>query len=137
MTTDDEEVILRRPRHPRSASRAWQALRKSLAGWGASGIEDAAPVVLSELLTNDLRHAHGTRGRDVETRFARLGSGAAQIGVHDAASELPVMRPYDPCAESGRGLPLVAALAEEWGTTARNGPGKRGWAELRTPSPPP
>ncbi|MGA4840017.1 ATP-binding protein [Streptomyces sp. G45] len=115
-------------------SRARQELRKRLADWGAVGIEDAALVVLSELLTNAVRHAHGTPGREVETRFRRLEGGTVRIEVHDAASELPVVRAAcDPCAEGGRGLPLVAALAERWGAGARNGPGKQVWAELNAP----
>ncbi|MEU2564035.1 ATP-binding protein [Streptomyces longispororuber] len=133
VTTDEGEVIARWPRHPRSVSKARQELRKYLADWGSADIEDAALVVLSELLTNAVRHAHGTHGRVIETRFVRLPAGALRLEVHDACVALPVVRAPEPCAEGGRGLPLVAALAERWGVAARNGPGKRVWAELRAP----
>ncbi|MVO83540.1 ATP-binding protein [Streptomyces sp. p1417] len=146
MTTDEGEVILRWPRHPRSVSRARQELRKNLADWGAADLEDAALVVLSELLTNAVRHARASHGREIETRFRRLesdrsggsdgsgGSCVVRIEVHDSDAELPVVRPYGPCADGGRGLPIVAALAERWGVTPRNGPGKQVWAELRAPT---
>ncbi|MFE0351313.1 ATP-binding protein [Streptomyces griseoluteus] len=40
----------------------------------------------------------------------------------------------DPDAESGRGLLLVTALADEWGVTdRRHGPGKTVWAAVKVP----
>lgn len=43
--------------------------------------------------------------------------------------------PTDPDAVSGRGLLLVAALADAWGVTDRcSGPGKTVWAVLNTAS---
>ncbi|MGW4109152.1 ATP-binding protein, partial [Streptomyces sp. NPDC004976] len=46
-----------------------------------------------------------------------------------------VASPADPDAESGRGLLLVTALADDWGVTdRRGGPGKTVWAVVR-PAP--
>jgi hypothetical protein len=53
--------------------------------------------------------------------------------VTDANSVLPTPRVAAPDDESGRGLALVAALAEEWGSEARTGNaiGKTTWFRLR------
>ncbi|MPY63287.1 ATP-binding protein, partial [Streptomyces spongiae] len=43
--------------------------------------------------------------------------------------------PPDSASESGRGLHLVAALADDWGVTPRpTAPGKTVWAELCAPT---
>ncbi|MFF9036387.1 SpoIIE family protein phosphatase [Streptomyces sp. NPDC014892] len=102
-------------------------------------VEDAL-VVVSELVTNAVVHA----GTDVEL-LCRLGrDDPASAGwllvevsdhhpsraVRDEGAERPylVERPYG-AAEYGRGLRLVAALAEAWGITYRTGV-KTVWARL-------
>lgn len=65
-------------------------------------------------------------GRDAELRFRREDCGRVRIEVSDARGErLPEARDAGSGEDGGRGLLLVAALAEEWGTTPRPGaPGK-------------
>lgn len=109
----------------------WE-LRKALARWGLARLEEAAVLVLSELLTNAGRHARVSPGREIETRYLRT-AGTLRIEVHDAASERPEKR--EPGSEEcgGRGLVLVEALADRWGVEDRHGPGKAVWAELSLP----
>ncbi|MER5470443.1 ATP-binding protein [Streptomyces sp. NPDC002685] len=47
---------------------------------------------------------------------------------------LPRARATDPGAERGRGLLLVAALADRWGVTPGPAPRKTVWAELAIPT---
>ncbi|WP_323188273.1 ATP-binding protein [Streptomyces sp. NBC_00249] len=104
-------------------------LRKALAGWGLSALEDDALVVASELVTNAVRHAAAPRDREIETRYVRLVNGV-RVEVHDVNSARPVMGAADRDGDGGRGLYLVAALADRWDVGGRVGPGKRVWAEL-------
>ena len=87
-----------------------------------------ALVVVSELATNAVMHARS--GFEVS-----LSSSAhvLRIVVRDASSTLPVRRTPDRAAEGGRGLTLIAAMAERWGTEITDS-GKVVWAELRAGS---
>ncbi|MFJ8233115.1 ATP-binding protein [Streptomyces sp. NPDC094448] len=118
-------------RHPRSVGRARLGLRKALAGWGLSAIEDLAALVLSELVTNAVRYG-AAAGRQIETRCART-PGGLRIEVHDTGDGRPSLRMPAPDADGGRGLWLVAELADRWGVENRVGPGKYVWAELFVP----
>lgn len=103
-------------------------LLRHLTAWDLTHLADSAELVLSELLTNSVRHARVPGGRLIETRYERL-TGGVRIEVHDANEDKPERR--DPSAEdvSGRGLTLVDALtAGQWGVSARVGVGKLVWA---------
>lgn len=92
-------------------------------------LADDAGLVVSELVTNSVRHARAPRGHVILTRFACLG-GAVRIEVHDANAGEPEMRSASPTEESGRGLALVDLVtAGRWGVSERKGPGKMVWAE--------
>ncbi|MGV9313274.1 ATP-binding protein [Streptomyces sp. NPDC003691] len=124
--------VARWSRHPRSVGRARLGLRKALAGWGLSEIEYSAAVVLSELVTNAVRHG-GAPGRQIETRCVRTTTGGLRIEVHDTGDGSPAPARPGPDAGGGRGLWLVAELADRWGVESRVGPGKYVWAELSVP----
>ncbi|WEH35487.1 ATP-binding protein [Streptomyces sp. AM 4-1-1] len=92
--------------------------------WGLGRLVGTAELVLSELLTNSLRHARIPRYRLIETRFERL-AGGVRIEVHDADGTLPTMRASAGDAESGRGPALVDAVtAGRWGACERESGGK-------------
>ncbi|MER6994401.1 ATP-binding protein [Streptomyces sp. NPDC000410] len=129
----NQAVVCRWARGPRCVGRARKELRKTLEGWGLGTLEDAALVVLSELLTNAVRHACVPKGRQIETRYVRV-PGGLRIEVHDAAEERPLMAVPGMDASGGWGLPLVDALADRWAVADRVGPGKMVWAELDTAS---
>ena len=128
-THQDDAVVSRRSRHPRCVGLAREELRKALARWGLSRVEDAAVLVLSELLTNAGRHARVSPGREIETRYVRM-TDCLRIEVHDASAERPEKRQPGAGECGGRGLVLVEALADRWGVEDRHGPGKAVWAEL-------
>jgi len=97
------------------------------AAWGLGDLAEDAALVVSELVANAVRHARkGTLRVVVE----RPGADLVRIGVVDFSREHPVPRAHGPEDESGRGLVLVAHLAEDWGTDPLPW-GKRVWAELR------
>ncbi|WP_405592864.1 ATP-binding protein [Streptomyces sp. NBC_01190] len=115
-------------RSPRCVSLARRELRQVLAEWDLTGLTDAAELVVSELLTNAVRHVRAPQDRLVETRYERL-AGGVRIEVHDADETRPVVREASMDAESGRGLALVDALTGGcWGVSGREGVGKLVWA---------
>ncbi|MCH0539091.1 ATP-binding protein [Streptomyces sp. MUM 203J] len=127
-TPQVDQVVRRWSRGPRCVGRARAELSSTLADWNLVTISDSALLVLSELLTNAVRHAR-VRGREIETRFVRLAQGV-RIEVHDASSVCPVRVAPSEDLFSGRGLLIVDALSGRWGVSDRRGPGKAVWAEL-------
>ncbi|MFF4750623.1 ATP-binding protein [Streptomyces sp. NPDC002514] len=90
-------------------------IRKALADWGITGdIADAVALSANELVTNAVTHCRTSRA-DVEVTLTRHGP-ALVLEVSDPDRDL-LPRPHDsgPDEECGRGLALVAGLAEEWG----------------------
>lgn len=92
---------------------------------------DTAELLLSELVTNAVRHARAPQGRDIGIRIARYDE-VLRVEVADAGPAVKltplVVAEWD---ERGRGLAIVAALAERWGCCPRrHGIGKAVWAEV-------
>ncbi|KUM92010.1 protein phosphatase [Streptomyces cellostaticus] len=93
-------------------------------------LADDAMAVVSELVTNAVVHA----GTEVEVDWRLEESGAFVVEVRD---HHPARAPRDPSggeapyeiSDHGRGLRLVATLAESWGVTYRTGT-KTVWARL-------
>ncbi|MER6153141.1 ATP-binding protein [Streptomyces hirsutus] len=85
--------------------------------------------------------AGDTAAFDTELRLSRNADGTRlRVEVSDVRGErLPVpASDGGPLAEGGRGLALVAALAEEWGVAERpGGPGKTVWAVVSCAGPQP
>ncbi|MFF3343457.1 ATP-binding protein [Streptomyces flavidovirens] len=105
--------------------------------WGipyGSDSSDIAALIVAELAANAVTHGR-VPGRDFGLGLALDAGGSLRIEVTDARAErrLPATPPLTPPAESeaGRGLLLVAALAETWGVTERQ-VGKTVWATLRS-----
>ncbi len=107
-------------------------MRKALAGWGLIAVEEVALLVLSELITNAVRHAR-VPGRHIETRYLHQGD-KVRIEVHDAADQLPKLRTPTPESVHGRGLVLVETLTDQWGVTPRATVGKAVWAVFALPA---
>lgn len=125
----DPQVIARQwPLTGRSVGRARRELRLALREWKRDDLTETAELVLSELMTNAVRHARSPRGRLVETRYERTATGV-RIEVHDAAGGIPRMRRAAADDEGGRGLALVDVLTgRRWGVSSRRGVGKLVWA---------
>jgi anti-sigma regulatory factor (Ser/Thr protein kinase) len=121
--------VLRAPR----AARAFVAV--TLAAWDvqADGVE-AARLVVSELVTNAVLHAPESA---VISVGLRLTDDVVRVLVTDGGLGEPGRRaPPDPgTAETGRGVWLVDAFTERWGTESHGPHGKTVWCELRAGAP--
>lgn len=127
---DDPPFVVERmwPPAPRSVGGARRFLAEHLSAWGLPHLTDQAELIVSELVTNAVNHAHPPQGHLILTRFERLACGV-RIEVHDSSHSKPERREAAGDAESGRGLLLVEALTGgQWGVGDRNGPGKTVWA---------
>lgn len=92
------------------------------------GLGDAytAQLIASELVTNALLHGQGP----IVVRVLRdERDGMPVLEVWDGGDGLPVVRPESDTAINGRGLLMVAGLAEEWGTRPLLMKGKITWAK--------
>ncbi len=118
---------------PGQVAVARRLLRGYLADGGTPTTADdhAVPVLLvSELVTNAIRHAQPPLALRATTRGPAL-----RVEVHDGASDPPVLATQTDVgaltSESGRGLFLVASLADRWGWDGHSS-GKAVWFELDT-----
>ncbi|PWI45699.1 SpoIIE family protein phosphatase [Streptomyces sp. ICBB 8177] len=108
------------------AGQARHFTRGTLEGWGLLPLADIAELLVSELVTNALRHAGPPR----QLRLFR--DRTLTVEVADAGRQIPTLRPIDEDLESGRGMYLVNELAHRWGSrTTRHG--KVVWFELELP----
>ncbi|AVH61217.1 ATP-binding protein [Streptomyces dengpaensis] len=130
-TAAPKDIEWRLPRHARSMGRARTLLREQATSWKLPDeLTETAVLLLSELLTNAYRHAKVSRGREIWARCA-LDSDHIRVWVTDANDTLPTPRSASLDDESGRGLALVATLADDWGAAPRKvGIGKTVWFEL-------
>ncbi|MFF9566602.1 ATP-binding protein [Streptomyces sp. NPDC014685] len=99
-----------------------------LSDWGLP-VEPAAHIV-AELAANAAVHGR-VPGRDFRLGLTVHRDALLRIEVTDTRGEqLPVASTPAADAESGRGLLIVEALADRWGTVTGPVPRKTVWAEL-------
>ncbi len=109
--------------------------RMTLRRWGLAGLCDQAELVVSELVTNAIRHGLVSARRIIEEYPVGLRLLAQEpfvtCMVTDPGPQLPIRDVADPVAESGRGLQVVEACSSRWGWQPLEGGGKVVWAQLR------
>ncbi|MFF8030201.1 MULTISPECIES: ATP-binding protein [unclassified Streptomyces] len=114
---------------PGAVRAARSAVRDQLRLWDLDSVGDLAALLVSELVTNALRHAAGPIG----VRLVRpSGPGVLLVEVSDPLPDLPRERTARPEDESGRGLQLLASASRRWGARP-GGAGKTVWFELAVP----
>lgn len=95
-------------------------------------------LLASELFNNCLRHTRsGETGGEVTISVFKL-PGRTQVRITDAGPRtgqitVPHLRPVDPDSESGRGLHVVAADANRWGTVHHDDGRTSVWFEVDRP----
>ena len=86
---------------------------------------DTAVLLISELVTNAVRH-----GNPPYSLVIVIDEDEVEVSVEDADGSMPTVRDPDALAEDGRGLLLVGALADSWGIRPLLA-GKAAWFRLR------
>ena len=116
---------------PRASSvpAARHLLLEILRSWDVPHDLDDAALLVTELVANVVDHVHGEAALTLE--FA-VSDGWLRISVADGSSVRPVVRELEQGQPRGRGLLLVKAIADRWGSEDHQG-GKRVWFELSPP----
>jgi anti-sigma regulatory factor (Ser/Thr protein kinase) len=112
------------PSDPSSVPAARHLARTQLADWGLHEQREVAELLVSELVTNALRHATGPIGLTLCAT-----DGVLRCEVRDAAAAQPHVCQARENDEGGRGLHMVETLSRRWGAD-RTPDGKVVWFEL-------
>lgn len=114
------------PADPAIVAPTRKQVASQLSGWGLDDAAFITGLIVSELVTNAIRHAEGP----IQLRLIR--DRALICEVSDGSSTAPHLRRARVLDEDGRGLLLVSQLSQRWGT--RQTPhGKTIWAEQALP----
>lgn len=112
--------------------------REALREWGMTALADIAELVVSELVTNAVRHGVPSAREVVREYPIRLRLLAQppfiMCMVTDPGADIPVLRESGPAAECGRGLHVVESSCVRWGWHLLDEGGKVVWALLRPPA---
>ncbi|MGW6795231.1 SpoIIE family protein phosphatase [Streptomyces chartreusis] len=122
-TTDDAALLITRvwrtaagdvftyelPDDARAAREARRHVREQLGFWGLDEPMPVTELLVSELVGNVIRHAGGPM------HMRLLRSDSLTCEVYDGSLSTPRIRHASYTDEGGRGLQLVAALADRWG----------------------
>jgi serine/threonine-protein kinase RsbW len=116
---------------PESLAAARAAVRGALAQWGLAGVADEVTLMASELVANACVHGVPPVTLRLALREGPAGSELA-CEVTDVGPGMPAPTTASQDGEHGRGLAVVAALADQWGTRPRR-PGTAAWFRLAVP----
>ncbi|SCF75551.1 Anti-sigma regulatory factor (Ser/Thr protein kinase) [Streptomyces sp. Ncost-T10-10d] len=123
----DHVVSWEVPPDPAAVAGVRARTARLLRTWGLEELQMTTELIVSELVTNALRHATGP------IRLRLLRQSVLICEVSDASSTSPRLRHARTTDEGGRGLFLVAQLTHRWGT--RYTPeGKIIWTEQELPA---
>ncbi|WP_328906788.1 SpoIIE family protein phosphatase [Streptomyces sp. NBC_00234] len=115
---------------PSAVSQVRADVSEKLAEWGLTEESFTTELILSELVTNAIRHAAGP----IRVRLIRDRSLICEVSDHSSTS--PHLRQAATTDEGGRGLFLVAQFADRWGTRYTDD-GKVIWTEQTLAAAPP
>jgi PAS domain S-box-containing protein len=135
--TDDAALLLARtralggdqvadwdlPSDPAVVARTRELVSGALADWHLEDLVFVAELIVSELVTNAIRYGHPP----VQLRLIRDTTLICEVS--DASSTAPHLRRARTFDEGGRGLFIVAQLAQRWGSRHTRA-GKTIWAEV-------
>ena len=130
----DASRTVRVPWRATSVAQISKAMVEDLEGRDVpAAVIDEAEIVVSELVSNAVRHARALADGNLRVHW-KVKGGVVEVEVTDGGSEsTPRPAPRTIWAPSGRGLRIVRSLAHEWGVTEdRNG--STVWASLGGPS---
>ncbi|MEW2165317.1 SpoIIE family protein phosphatase [Streptomyces sp. NPDC007084] len=123
----DQAVAWDLPADPAIVSRAREMVTAQLAAWGLQDLSFTTELVVSELVTNAVRYG----APPVRLRLIRENDLICEVS--DESSTAPRLRRARTFDEGGRGLMIVAQIAERWGCRYSER-GKTIWAEQTLPS---
>ncbi|OMI40142.1 SpoIIE family protein phosphatase [Streptomyces sparsogenes] len=118
------------PDDPALVARARRDVTERLLAWGLDEAVFTTELIVSELVTNAMRHATAP----IQLRL--IHDRTLICEVSDGSNTAPHLRRARVFDEGGRGLLLVAQLSRRWGSR-HSATGKTIWAEQALPPPSP
>ncbi len=125
-TAPDSIATWSLPENPQAASAAREHVRETLGAWHLHDLTLTTEMLASEMVANVVRHARGP------ARLRLLRSRSLVCEVFDGSLTTPRIRRTSWTDEGGRGLQLIAALSDRWGTRYM-ATGKCIWTEQSLP----
>ncbi|MER5793160.1 SpoIIE family protein phosphatase [Streptomyces sp. NPDC001980] len=122
----DRIALWQVPADPAAVSEVRARVTRQLADWDLDELSFTTELILSELVTNAIRHGRAPIG----VRLLRDRTLICEVS--DGSTTSPHLRYAASTDEGGRGLFLVAQMAERWGTRYTPA-GKVIWAEQPLP----
>ncbi|GHF43914.1 hypothetical protein GCM10010218_26510 [Streptomyces mashuensis] len=114
------------PREPASARQARLLVTAVLHTWNLPHLLDTGLLIVSELVGNAVRH---TACDTLRVTVSRTRAGRVRFAVVDMSPQRPVRLAAGSGDDKGRGLAVVAALADRWDVDPLPW-GKRVWADV-------
>ncbi|WP_217179007.1 SpoIIE family protein phosphatase [Streptomyces sp. AC495_CC817] len=114
------------PMDPAAVAGARRETGEQLDAWGLAELDFSTELIVSELVTNAMRYGNAP------IRLRLIRADALVCEVSDGGSAAPHLRRARVFDEGGRGLLLVAQIAERWGSR-QTSVGKTIWAEQPLP----
>ncbi|MFE3555800.1 SpoIIE family protein phosphatase [Streptomyces sp. NPDC059193] len=111
---------------PAVVAEARHLVLDQLTAWDLDELAFSTELIVSELVTNAIRHAGGP----VRLRLIRADTLTCEVS--DSSNTQPRMRRARNSEEGGRGLYIVAQLSHRWGSRYTTG-GKTVWSEQSVP----
>lgn len=140
MRTEDQRAKVQIASDLNAVPAARAFLTRLLGAWDVPADQtDNAALLTTELLSNAIRHGRGRVLLELCLVQHSAGGAALHVRVVDDSQYPPRLGQMDLESESGRGMWLVDAIAEQWGSDIEPPPeqGKTVWFDLivRNPSP--
>lgn len=112
---------------PASAAQARRFALSALAEWDLSTLDDTVSLLVTELVSNGVRHAR------TSLRLSLSFDGRClRIAVADGDPRPPVPRVQEKLPVGGWGLALIESLSTQWGADLDEARGKTVWFEIET-----
>ncbi|GGX67914.1 SpoIIE family protein phosphatase [Streptomyces fructofermentans] len=124
----DRTVSWELPSDPAAVAEVRKRTSRQLGEWGLDELTFTTELVVSELVTNAIRHAEGP------IRLRLIVSRALVCEVWDASPTAPHLRHPRTTDEGGRGLFLISQFTQRWGTRYTRD-GKIIWTEQSLTGP--
>lgn len=106
---------------------ARREVRDQLSAWQLTERLDIIELVVTELVTNAIQHG---QPRDSLALELAADEQRIRISVIDGSALRPVAREVEADQTSGRGMRIVEALVDRWGSDDNPDGGKQVWVEL-------
>ncbi|GHE09040.1 SpoIIE family protein phosphatase [Streptomyces alanosinicus] len=123
---EDQVTVWELPPDPAMVADARNTTTEQLGAWGLDDLAFTTELIVSELVTNAIRYATGP----VHVRLIRDRTLICEVS--DTGHTSPHLRHAETDDEDGRGLFIIAQMAQRWGTRY-TATGKTIWVEQSLP----